>query len=133
MSLYTNAQYEQLLKNGSPRHRHEDHVPVVKWSCPDTGETWLVSRIDPDHDYLAFGLYDFGGGLIDAQYIWLPVLWDTLEHDELSIRRDRRFKGVHPLSVYVQAAQTAGYITCSAKALTKAALEVPICGVGRSR
>ena len=46
MTLFTNAQFEQLLANG--RNRDQDHPPVVKLFTPDAGCTWLLSEIDPE-------------------------------------------------------------------------------------
>ena len=61
MKLFTKAQREKLLANGT--RRGADHTPVVRLFNPTGAGTWLLTELDPDHpDDYAFGLADLGMG-----------------------------------------------------------------------
>ncbi|MEJ2328084.1 MAG: DUF2958 domain-containing protein [Chromatiaceae bacterium] len=66
--LVTQAQHEQLLKNGEEPRRSRgrgemiDFRPVVKLFTPDAQATWLLSELYPDDSDVAFGLCDLGIG-----------------------------------------------------------------------
>ena len=61
MKLFTKAQREKLLANGT--RRGADHKPVVRLFNPTGAGTWLLTELDPDHpDDYGFGLADLGMG-----------------------------------------------------------------------
>ena len=111
MLTFTIAQFNQLLKNGSPENRDKDHPPVVKIFVTGTGATWLLTEIDhEDHD-LAFGLCDLGLGFPELGFVRLSEIerlrnWRLGRHVEI----DKCFKGVHPISIYDAAAYIYGAI-----------------------
>jgi Protein of unknown function (DUF2958) len=107
---------ERLLVNG--RRRGLDHVPVVKFFNPIGAGTWLASELDEDGDTL-FGLADLGEpelgcfSLAEMEAVELPF--------GMGIERDLLFEGAFPLSVYAQAAHTAGRIVLDDRSLRVAA------------
>jgi hypothetical protein len=116
MILLTPELRERLLANG--RRRGLDHVPVVKFFNPLCIGTWLVTELDEDGDTL-FGLADLGYpelgsySLAEMQALELPL--------GMGIERDILFEGEFPLSVYAQAARTAGRIVIDERSLRAAA------------
>ena len=116
MILLTPELCERLLANG--RRRGLDHVPVVKFFNPLGIGTWLATELDEDGDTL-FGLADLGDpelgsfSLAEMQALELPL--------GMGIERDILFAGEYPLSVYAQAARTAGRIVIDGRLLRAAA------------
>lgn len=116
MILLTPDLRERLLANG--RRGGLDHVPVVKFFNPLGIGTWLVTELDQDGDTL-FGLADLGYpelgsfSLAEMQALELPL--------GMGIERDFLFAGDYPLSVYAQAARTAGRIVIDERSLRAAA------------
>jgi len=99
--ILTMVQFDQLIANG--RNRDQDHAPVVKFFGRNA--TWLISEIDPQDPFLAFGLCDLGMGspelgIVNLRELAMPLV----------IERDLRFVGKHPMSVYAYAAQRAEHI-----------------------
>jgi len=111
MKLFTKAQYEKLIQNGSDRDK--DHPPIVKLFTPDAQCTWLISEIDPNDPDTAFGLCDLGFGEAELGYIHLPEIQSLRGNLGLPVERDNSFEGKHPMSVYAHAARKAGFITTS--------------------
>ncbi len=118
MTLVIPELRERLLANG--RRRGLDHVPVVKFFNPLGIGTWLATELDEDGDTM-FGLADLGHpelgsfSLAEMQELELPF--------GMGIERDILFEGEFPLSVYTQAARTAGWIVideCSLRAAAAA-------------
>jgi hypothetical protein len=93
-------------------------VPVVKLFNPIGAGTWLASELDEDGDTL-FGLADLGEpelgcfSLAEMEALELPF--------GMGIERDLPFEGALPLSVYAQAARTAGRIVLDDRLLRAAA------------
>jgi hypothetical protein len=90
----------------------------VKFFNPLGVGTWLASELDEDGDTL-FGLADLGEpelgafSLAEMEAVELPF--------GLGIERDIPFEGAFPLSVYAQAARTAGRIVIDDRSLRAAA------------
>jgi hypothetical protein len=116
MILLTPELHARLLANG--RRRGLDHVPVVKFFNPLGIGTWLATELDEDGDTL-FGLADLGYpelgsfSLAEMQELELPL--------GMGIEREILFEGEFPLSVYAQAARTAGRIAIDERSLFVAA------------
>lgn len=116
MILVTSDLRERLLANG--RRGGLDHVPVLKFFNPLGIGTWLATELDEDGDTL-FGLADLGYpelgafSLTEMQELELPL--------GIGIERDILFEGEYPLSVYAQAARTAGRIVTDQQSLRAAA------------
>ena len=95
--IFTKQQYDQLLQNGA--NRDQDHAPVVKFFNAGGQGDWLISEIDPNDPFIAFGLCDLG----------YPELGDVDLRDFIAynkshifwIERDLHFKGNKPMSHYV--------------------------------
>ena len=93
-------------------------MPVVRFFNPLGVGTWLASELDEDGDTL-FGLADLGEpelgafSLVEMEAVELPF--------GLGIERDILFEGAFPLSVYAQAARTAGRIVIDDRSLRAAA------------
>ena len=111
MLTFTIAQFNQLLKNGSPENRDKDHRPVIKIFVTGTGATWLLTEIDPEDNDLAFGLCDLGLGFPELGYIRLSEI-ERLRNYRLGrhVEIDKSFNGIHPISVYADAATIFGGI-----------------------
>jgi hypothetical protein len=116
MILVTPELRDRLLANG--RRRGLDHVPVVKFFNPLGIGTWLATELDEDGDTL-FGLADLGYpelgafSLAEMQELELPL--------GMGIERDILFEGEFTLSIYAQAARTAGRIVIDERSLRAAA------------
>lgn len=103
--LFTIAQYEQLISNGSPQNRDQDHIPVAKLFLPGTGCTWLLTEIDPEEPDLAFGLCDLGMGFPELGYVSLEEITSVKTRYGMSVERDLHFIAKYPISVYALAAR----------------------------
>jgi hypothetical protein len=105
MILLTPELRERLLING--RDRDADHIPVVKFFNPLGEDVWLATELDADGDIL-FGLADLGEpelgsfSLAEMTAIRLPF--------GFSIERDLLFKGLYPISIWVEATRQTGSI-----------------------
>ena len=108
MKLLTNTQREQLVANA--RNRSQDHRPVVKFFNPCGAATWLFTELDPEDGDTLFGLSDLGFGTPELGYSSLAEIALVRLRFGLGIERDLYFKPAHSLSVYVEAARTAGRI-----------------------
>lgn len=104
MKLFTAAQREQLIKNGSLDNRGKDHIPVVKLFLPGSACTWLLTEIDPEETTLAFGLCDLGMGFPELGYVSLDEISSVKSKFGLYVERDLYFEAKYPISVYARAA-----------------------------
>lgn len=104
MKLYTQAQYERLIKNGHPENRDKEHLPVIKLFNPCGAATWLLSELDPENPSIAFGLCDLGMGFPELGNVDLEEIVAVKGPLGLGIERDFHFKPVFPLIVYARAA-----------------------------
>lgn len=111
MKLYTQEQYEQLIKNGSPENREKDHFPAIKLFMPGLGCTWLLTEIDPEYNSIAFGLCDLGMGFPELGNVCLDEISKVKNRFGLYVERDLYFKAKFPLSVYAEAARCCQQIT----------------------
>ncbi len=110
MKLFTNQQYQQLLKNGYEPDKN--HPPVVKLVLPGTNCVWLLSEIDPDNKSIAFGLCDLGMGFPELGYVSLEELWEIKSPGfGNAVQRAALFEGIYPMSVYAAAARMRERIT----------------------
>jgi hypothetical protein len=109
MKLYTQAQYEQLIKNG--HERDKDHFPVVKLFMPGMAHTWLITELDPEEPDIAFGLCDLGMGFPELGYVSLDEITSVRTRYGHGVERDLHFTANYPISVYADAARFAGQIT----------------------
>lgn len=108
MKLYTQAQYDQLIKNG--QNRDQDHFPVIKLFMPGTGCTWLITEIDPNEPDIAFGLCDLGMGFPELGNVSLEEI-TSVKTRFGSVERDLYFTAKYSLSVYTEAARGCSEIT----------------------
>ncbi|MEA2876442.1 MAG: hypothetical protein QOF14_1638 [Hyphomicrobiales bacterium] len=111
MSLITNEQRKQLLRNGKfnafRRDRGEfeiDYKPVVKLYVPGQPWIWLLGEINPDERDQAYGLWDAGRGpfLGTTSLFELGLIRD--------IRSDNRFVPMMSLEAYFADAYVNGRI-----------------------
>jgi hypothetical protein len=105
MKLFTKAQYELLIKQGTNQDGSKDHIPVVKWFTPDANCTWLISEIDPNQQDIAFGLCDLGLGMPELGYVSISEIREVRGRFGLPVERDLHFRPVAPLSIYSEAAR----------------------------
>ncbi len=106
-NLITNDQRARMLANGRmPSH---DHVPVVKLFNPCGAATWLATELDEDGDIL-FGLADLGMGCPEMGSFSLAEIAALRLPFGLRIERDLSFRTDRPLSVWADAARSAGSI-----------------------
>jgi hypothetical protein len=99
----------QLLANGAAA-TETDHVPVVKFFDPTGAATWLITEMMPDQPDLLFGLCDLGLGCPELGYVSLSELQSVKGKLGLGLERDLHFRPRFPLSVYAEAARSAGGI-----------------------
>lgn len=107
---------DQLLANAA--RSGVDHVPVVKFFNPLGAGVWLGTELDEDGDIM-FGLADLGypelgyWSLSEMQSVRLPF--------GVGIERDLLFTGDFPISVWAEAARSAGGIRTAERILYQAA------------
>ena len=115
----------RLLANGATPEE-TDHLPVVKYFDPCGAATWIITELMPaegegaEPDIL-FGLCDLGMGCPELGYVSLAELQSVKGRLGLGIERDLYFAPRFPLSVYAEAAQSAGHITECEQRLAQAA------------
>lgn len=106
MDLFTEEQYQQLLKNGSPEYRDQDHPPVVQLTLPGTDCVWLLSELEPEAPNIAFGLCDLGMGFPELGYVDLEEIKTVrVGLFGFTIFNNPKFQGKYPMSVYASAAR----------------------------
>jgi hypothetical protein len=111
MKLFTNAQREQLLRNGqASRERDIDPPPVVKLFTPDANATWLLTELDPEDADRAFGLCDLGLGSPELGYVSVAELAALRGPMGLPVERDQHFTADGPLSDYAGEARLTGHV-----------------------
>jgi hypothetical protein len=117
MKFYTKDQRRRLLangtKNGANIARDGSSVgitPVVKLFCPWGAATWLISEIDPDEPWIAFGLCDLGMGEPEIGSVSLDELAALRGPLALQIERDLHFKADKTLAQYAEQARRLGRI-----------------------
>lgn len=122
MELFPKKIRSQLLENGQPGNRDQDHAPVVKLFLPGTGCSWLLSELDHEDPDIAFGLCDLGMGFPELGMVRVSELESlTAVHGIFSVERDLYFDAEYPMSVYSFAANTVDMITTDPFSLQKAA------------
>ena len=89
--------------------RDHDPAPVVKFFSPVGAATWLATELDADGDTL-FGLADLGFGCPELGYFSLSEIEALRLPFGLTVERDLFFASRHPLSVWADAARSAGSI-----------------------
>jgi len=130
MKLFTKDIYQTLIRNGQQQQQAQlndhsiDFAPVVKLFTRDANCTWLLTEIDPDDPDIAFGLCDLGMGCPELGSVSISELKSVRGAFGLPVERDRFFSADHPLSVYADAARSAGGITQDKAALDQAAPNV---------
>jgi len=111
MKLFTNAQRQQLLRNGqASRERDTDPTPVVKLFTPDANATWLLTELDPQDPDRAFGLCDLGLASPELGYVSLAELTALRGPMGLPVERDEHFTADGPLSGYAGEARHTGRV-----------------------
>ena len=94
MKLFTKAQREKLLANGT--RRGADHKPVVRLFNPTGAGTWLLTELDPDHpDDYGFGLADLCMGFPELGDIGIREIAEFRGLMGLGIERDLYFRPKH--------------------------------------
>jgi hypothetical protein len=119
MKLFTDAQFEQMQKNGLPENFDSDQIPVVKLFLPGSACTWILTQIDSEYPTIAFGLCDLGMGCPELGDVSITELESICHRGIFAVERDLHFKAKYPLSVYVRAARDHDYIVESDPVLSK--------------
>ncbi len=99
--------------------RDPDPAPVVKYFSPVGAATWLATELDADGDTL-FGLADLGFGCPELGYFSLAELEALRLPFGLTVERDLFFASRQPLSVWADAARSAGSILWAERLLGSA-------------
>ena len=108
MQLLTPELRQTLLANAGTPDR--DLPPAAKFFNPAGAGTWLVTELDPDDPSVGFGLADLGFGCPELGSFSLDELESFQGPFGLGIERDLWFQAAHPISVYAEAARSAGRI-----------------------
>jgi hypothetical protein len=110
--LTTDQERAQLLANGHARAADQtfDPLPVVRLFTPDAHATWLLAWLDPADGDTAHGVMDVGIGMPELGQVKLSDLASIVGPNKQPVMRDRYFKAVRPLSVYLRLAQENGSI-----------------------
>jgi hypothetical protein len=122
MILLTPQMRERLLLNGAV-DVETDHFPVVKFFDPCGAATWLATELDSDESTL-FGLADLGFGFPELGSFSLREIEAVRFAYGLGVERDLYFEAHYPLSVYAEAARSAGGIVETEALLRAAAISL---------
>ena len=101
--LFTDEEREQLLENGRQAHDTPgviDHKPVVKLFTPDGNCTWLLSRLYPADNTIAFGLCDLGMGFPELGDVSIAEITAVRGTAGLPVEKDLHFKADKLVSEY---------------------------------
>jgi hypothetical protein len=82
-----------------------DFEPVVKIFTPDGNATWLLTELDPDREYLAFGLCDCGLGEPELGFVSLHELAAARGNLGLPLEQDLHFIPTKTISAYADIAR----------------------------
>ena len=104
--------------------REPDPAPVVKYFSPVGAATWLATELDADGDTL-FGLADLGFGCPELGYFSLAEIEALRLPFGLTVERDLHFASSNPLSVWADAARSAGSILWAAQLLGRTDPQTP--------
>ena len=99
--------------------RGHDPAPVVKYFSPVGAATWLATELDANGDTL-FGLADLGFGCPELGSFSLAEIEALRLPFGLTVERDLFFASNHPLSVWADAARSAGSILWAERLLGSA-------------
>jgi hypothetical protein len=107
MQLITSAQRQKLLENGRAQRAALDQKtgaidfePVVKLFTSDGNATRLLAALDPNGEYLAFGLCDLGLGDPELGYVSLHELAAARGPLGLPLEPDLYFAPTRTISAY---------------------------------
>ena len=108
MELMTPELRQMLLANGRTPDR--DLAPAAKFFNPAGAGTWLVVDADPEDNDILSCLADLGFGTPELGSVRLSELESFQGPFGLGIERDLYFQPAHAISVYAEAARSAGRI-----------------------
>ena len=104
----TSEDVEALLTHGVQRRLFEaigddvDFPPVVKLVGAQGRHVWLLSELNPERPWIAYGLADLGFGHVEYGYVDLEELANV---EAANVQRDPDFSGTEPLSAYAARAR----------------------------
>lgn len=112
MKLLLPERRAAMLENGrrSAEGLEIDPFPVVKLFTPDAGCAWLLTKLDPSDEDIAFGLCDVGLGFPEFGPVRMSEIEAVRGRLGLPVERDLFFKADKPLSKYAAIARSAGCI-----------------------
>ena len=104
-SIISSSELGKLLENGSTEKILDDHIPIVKLYLPLQRCIFLLTHVDTHQPSMAFGLFDFADG---GSPMICNMDINGLEKVKLfkifRVRKDEKFQGLFPISVYAKAA-----------------------------
>ena len=122
--LFTQTQFDLLIRNGSDTSVDRDYPPVAKLFLTNTDCVWLISELDPEYPEIAFGLCDLGMGFPELGSVSIAEM-EECESFFHQIKQDTAFEGKYPLTVYARAARRAERIVTDEPSL-QAALKLKL-------
>ena len=120
MSIFTQAEFDQMLSRVESEYNFGNHVPLVEIFMTNTSCRFLLTELHP-YDYdVAYGLCDFGKGNPEMGYVNIKKLQSPLNYLRLvRLRRNENFVGKYQISAYKAAAQSLGKITTDDEILNR--------------
>ncbi len=100
----------QLFANGLTRPGDGDVKPVMKFCTLDGNAVWLLTEIDPENPYLAFGLCDLGLGFPELGSVDLRELMMVRGPLGYPVAIEANFEADKTLSEYADEAHRLGRI-----------------------
>jgi hypothetical protein len=95
----------RVNKHVDRRDQAIDFEPVVKLFTPDGNATWLLTELDSNGEYLAFGLCDLGLGEPELGYVSPHELAAARGSLGLPLERDLYFAPTRTIAAYAQLAR----------------------------
>lgn len=126
--LVGDVAYQCLMDNGrimaelKGTDDEPDFTPIVKLFLPGHPATWLLTELDPEEPWVAFGLADLGVGFPEIGSVWLPELLavcrevtvcdestkEPILTVEVKVEKDLYFEALGSLQHYARLAREAG-------------------------
>lgn len=105
MTHFSKTELATLLDNGRADNHGKDHVPVARFFLKGIGGTLLITELRDQDNGMAYGLCDVGAGQCKVTQFDLKAFAEVMERHGYDMKRDAKFKGQYPLSVYAKAAK----------------------------
>ena len=105
MKHFSKTEQAQLLENGKLENHGQDYVPIARFFLKGLGGTLLVTEIRSEDTMMAYGLCDLSTEFSKVTHFNFETFADLMKRHGYELKRDAKFKGQYPISVYAKTAK----------------------------